>query len=56
MIGIVAVPVAAIAVLGVEVQLARRGPNLSDDTPFDHDGRIGTGPGAPLRKIGRAHV
>jgi len=50
-IGIVAVPVAAIAVLGVEVQLARRGPNLPDDTPFDHDGRIGTGPGVPLRMV-----
>ena len=50
-IGILAVPVAAIVVLGVEVQLARGGPNLADDTPFDHDGRIGTGPGTPLRMV-----
>ncbi len=51
MIGVVAMPIAALTVLGAEVQLARLGPDLPDDTPFDHDGRIGTGPGTPLRMV-----
>ena len=51
MIGVLAMPIAALTVLGAEVQLARRGPDLPDDTPFDHDGRIGTGPGTPLRMV-----
>jgi lysophospholipase L1-like esterase len=50
-IGIVALPVAALAVLGVEVQLARHGPDLPDDTPLGHDGSIGTGEEAPLRVV-----
>jgi lysophospholipase L1-like esterase len=50
-IGIVAVPVAALAVLGVEVQLARSGPDLPDDTPLDHDGSIGAGATPPLRMV-----
>lgn len=40
-IGAALVPVVAAVVLGVEVQLARHGPDLPDDTPLDHDGRIG---------------
>ncbi len=51
MLGIAAVPIATVVVLGVEVQLARRGPDLPDDTPLVHDGPIGTGPGAPLRMV-----
>lgn len=51
MIGVLAMPIAALTVLGAEVQLARRGPDLPDGTPFDHDGRIGTGPGTPLRMV-----
>ena len=51
MLGIAAVPLATIVVLGVEVQLARRGPDLPDDTPLVHDGRIGSGPGEPLRMV-----
>ena len=38
------------AVLGVEVQLARHGPELPDTTPLDHDGRIG-GDGPALRMV-----
>ena len=38
------------AVLGVEVQLARNGPELPDSTPLDHDGRIG-GDGPALRMV-----
>ncbi len=49
LLGVAAVPVAAIAVLMIEVQLARMGPDLHD-TPFDHDGRVG-GPGVPLRMV-----
>ena len=52
-IGVVALPVGAIAVLAVEVQLARQGPSLPDDTPLEHDGRVGaaasTGP--PLAMV-----
>lgn len=51
MIGIVALPVAAAVVLGAEVQLARMGPDLDDDTPLVHDGRIGEATGAPLRMV-----
>jgi lysophospholipase L1-like esterase len=51
MIGLAACSVATVVVLGVEVQLARSGPDLPDDTPLDHDGRIGTGGDAPLRMV-----
>ncbi len=50
-IGLVAVPVTAALVLGVEVELARRGPDLEDDTPLRHDGRIGEGAGPALRMV-----
>lgn len=50
-IGLVAVPAAALALLGVEVQLARSGPELPDDTPLDHDGVIGAGTGEPLTMV-----
>lgn len=46
LIGIAAAPVLAAVVLGAEVQLARRGPDLPDDTPLQHDGLIGGGGGA----------
>lgn len=49
-IGVVFAPVAVAAVLAVEVQLARSGPDLPDDAPLDHDGRLG-GPGAALRMV-----
>ncbi|MGK2949871.1 MAG: SGNH/GDSL hydrolase family protein [Acidimicrobiales bacterium] len=45
-----AVPIVAVVVLGIEVQLARWGPALPDDTPLDHDGRIG-GRGPALRMV-----
>lgn len=48
--GVAAVPVVAVVVLGLEVQLARMGPALPDDTALDHDGRIG-GSGSPLRMV-----
>ncbi len=51
MIGLVAVPLAAAVVLGVEVQLARMGPDLPDDTPLDHDARLGAGPPPGLRMV-----
>jgi len=51
LIGIAAAPVVALAVVGVEVQLARMGPDLPDDTPLDHDGRIGSGATIPLRMV-----
>lgn len=41
LVSVAAVPVVAAAVLAVEVQLARMGQNLPDDSPLDHDGRIG---------------
>ncbi len=50
-IAVVAVPVAAALVLGVEVELARRGPDLDDDTPLSHDGRIGGTTGSALRMV-----
>lgn len=34
-------PVLTAAVLAGEVQLARRGPDLPDDTPLEHDARLG---------------
>ncbi len=51
MIGIVAVPVVAVVALGVEVELARRGPDLEDDTPLQHDGRVGAAEGPALRMV-----
>lgn len=50
LLGAAAVPIVAVVVLGIEVQLARLGPELPDDTPLDHDGRIG-GPGPALRMV-----
>jgi len=50
-IALVAVPVVSAVVLGVEVQLARIGPDLEDDTALDHDGRIGDGPGPVLHMV-----
>lgn len=49
-IGVALVPVALAAVLAVEVQLARSGPDLPDDSPLDLDGRLG-GPGDALRTV-----
>jgi lysophospholipase L1-like esterase len=43
-------PVVFAAVLAVEVQLARNGPDLLDDTPLQHDGRVG-GDGPALRMV-----
>ncbi len=51
MIALAAVPAAVALVLGVEVQLARTGPDLEDDTPLRHDGRIGGGAGPGLRMV-----
>ncbi len=45
LVGLAAVPLVAAGVLAVEVQMARTGPDLPDDTPLDHDGRIGGGGG-----------
>ncbi len=45
-----AVPLLGGIVLAVEVQLARTGPDLTDDTPLDHDGRVG-GEGEALRMV-----
>jgi acyl-CoA thioesterase-1 len=45
------VVVAAFLVLLVEVQLARRGPELPDDAPLDQDGLVGAGAGSPLRMV-----
>lgn len=50
LLGAGAVPVVFAAVLGVEVQLARSGPDLPDSTPLHHDGRIG-GDGPALRMV-----
>jgi lysophospholipase L1-like esterase len=49
-IAVLATPVLSLGVLAVEVQLARHGPDLPDDTPLDHDGRVGP-PGDPLRVL-----
>lgn len=50
MIAVAAAPVLALAVLGVEVQLARMGPDLPSRPPFELDGRVG-GSGPPLRMV-----
>ena len=50
LLGAAAVPVVALAVLAAEVQMARRGPDLADDTPLDHDGHL-SGAGEPLRML-----
>lgn len=50
LLGAAALPVALAVVLAAEVQLARTGPGLPDDTPLDHDGRIG-GEGPALRMV-----
>jgi lysophospholipase L1-like esterase len=49
-VGILAVPLLFVAILVIEVELARRGENLPDE-PFELDGRLGTGAGAPLRIV-----
>lgn len=54
LVGVAAVPVAAVAVLLIvlliEVQLARTGPQLPDERPLQHDGRVG-GPGPALQMV-----
>lgn len=50
LLGAGAVPVVFVVVLGVEVQLARSGPDLPDDTPLSHDGLVG-GEGPALRMV-----
>ncbi|MEO7428762.1 MAG: GDSL-type esterase/lipase family protein [Acidimicrobiales bacterium] len=45
-----AAPVVVIGLLGAELQLARIGPKLPDDTPLDHDGHIGPA-GRSLRMV-----
>jgi lysophospholipase L1-like esterase len=50
LLGAGAVPVAFVALLGVEVQIARHGPDLEDSTPLDHDGHLG-GDGSSLRMV-----
>lgn len=50
LVSVAAVPVLAAAVLLVEVQAARMGQNLPDDSPLDHDGRVG-GMGPVLRTV-----
>lgn len=50
LLGAGAVPVVFVVVLGVEAQLARSGPDLPDDTPLSHDGRVG-GEGPALRMV-----
>jgi lysophospholipase L1-like esterase len=47
---VAAVPVVAIVVLTVEIQVARSGPELPERPAFDHDGRIG-GAGPSLRML-----
>lgn len=49
-IAAVAVPFVGVAVLAAEVQLARTGPDLPDDAPLDHDGRVGAA-GDALRMV-----
>lgn len=51
LIGVVAVPALGVIVLAVEVQMARTGPELADDTPLDHDGRVGGTGGEALRMV-----
>ncbi len=50
LLGLAAVPVVALGVLAVEVELARRGPNLPDE-PFVLDGRYGAGTRRLLRVL-----
>lgn len=50
MIGVVAFPLLGLGILAVEVQLARVGPDLPDDAPHQHDGRVGGG-GEALRMV-----
>lgn len=50
LLGAAAVPFVAIAVVLVEIQLARSGPGLPDRPALDHDGRVG-GPGPALRMV-----
>jgi lysophospholipase L1-like esterase len=52
-LGVALVPVVALVVLGLEVELARRGPDLPDDTPLDHDGVVGRGARPPLHNVWR---
>ncbi|HUQ38763.1 MAG TPA: SGNH/GDSL hydrolase family protein [Acidimicrobiales bacterium] len=42
-------PLAAVAVVGAEVQLARTGPKLPSTAPLDLDGTVGPGSLPPLR-------
>ena len=49
LLGVGALPITLAAVIAVEVQLARRGPDL-DDVVLDHDGRVG-GDGEALRMV-----
>jgi lysophospholipase L1-like esterase len=48
LVATLALPVTAVAVLAVEIEVARRGENLPDADPFELDGRIGTGAGPAL--------
>lgn len=47
----IAVPVVSIAVLAVEVELARRGENLPDGVPYPLSGRVGSGDGPAVRMV-----
>ena len=53
LLGAGAVPVVFAVVLGVEVQLARSGPDLPDGTPLDHDGRLGGDGRGPAHGVAR---
>jgi lysophospholipase L1-like esterase len=50
LLGAGAVPVVFAVVLGIEVQMARTGPDLPDSSPLDHDGHVG-GDGPALRMV-----
>lgn len=50
LLGAGAVPVAFAVLVGVEVQMARSGPDLEDASPLDHDGHLG-GDGPALRMV-----
>jgi lysophospholipase L1-like esterase len=50
LIGAAVIVVAFTLLLAAEVQLARHGPDLPDDTPLDHDGRVG-GPADPALRM-----
>jgi len=47
----VAVPVMSVAVLAVEVELARRGEDLPDGRPYQVSGPVGSGDGPALRMV-----